>query len=249
MKVVAGFFSLTEVTVATEHHSYNEWHMLDHLPEQLTLPGIGWGQRWVSTPACRRARTTSTDPFDAVHYLTLYLLAPPLEQTLRDFAALARDLSDLGRFHRHRRTSLTGAFEIAHTRASVRTRVSDAAVPYRPNLGVHLRLDEVIAPEEVGSFDGWLSRDHLPALVALDGVAGAWWFRRSLREEPASGRVEQRITVAWLDAPPLDVAPVIAALPCPPPGLVRPLLDGPFASIEPYQWNWFDASARASGEP
>jgi len=77
VKVEAGFVSLTEVTDPTEHRSYNEWHQLDHLPEQLTLPGIAWGQRWVSTPACCTARAVSTAPFDDVHYLTLYLLAAP----------------------------------------------------------------------------------------------------------------------------------------------------------------------------
>ena len=55
-KVKVGFFSFTEITDPTEHHSYNEWHMLDHMPEQYPLDGIAYGQRWVSTPACRAAR-------------------------------------------------------------------------------------------------------------------------------------------------------------------------------------------------
>ncbi|MDQ3146781.1 MAG: hypothetical protein M3R01_07570 [Actinomycetota bacterium] len=232
MKVEAGFVSLTEVTDPTEHRSYNEWHQLDHLPEQLTLAGIAWGQRWVSTPACRAARAVSTAPFDDVHYLTLYLLAPPLDATLEDFQLLARDLSARGRFHRHRRTALTGAFEIVGTRASPRLRLSDAAVPYRPHLGIHVRLDEVVDPH-----DGWFTTEHLPALVALEGVAGAWAFRRG---PVAGGGAGQCVTVAWLDAPPLDVVAAIASLPDPPAGLVRPLLDGPFASIEPHRWAWFD---------
>ena len=51
-----GFFSFTEITDPAEHHSYNEWHQLDHMPEQYPLDGIAYGQRWVSTPACRAAR-------------------------------------------------------------------------------------------------------------------------------------------------------------------------------------------------
>lgn len=246
MKVVAGFFSLTEVTVATEHRSYNEWHMLDHLPEQLTLAGIGWGQRWVCTPACRRARSVSTAPFDDVHYLTLYLLGPPLEHTLDQFGRLARDLSDRGRFHRHRRTALTGAFEVMHSRASSRVRVSDAAVPYRPNRGIHVRLDEVDS-SGVDEHDRWLGSEHLPALVALDCVAGAWTFRRlTVAGKPENG--EQWITVSWLDDAPIGASSAIASLPGPPAGLVRPLLDGPFSSIEPYRWNWFDGQVSASAD-
>ena len=49
-KVVAGFFSFTEVE-AGAHRSYNEWHLFDHLPEQFVLPGIAGGWRWVRTPA------------------------------------------------------------------------------------------------------------------------------------------------------------------------------------------------------
>jgi hypothetical protein len=55
-KVKVGFFSFTEITDPSEHRSYNEWHQLDHMPEQYPLPGMAFGQRWVSTPACRAAR-------------------------------------------------------------------------------------------------------------------------------------------------------------------------------------------------
>ncbi len=248
MKIVAGFFSLTQVTVATEHRTYNQWHMLDHLPEQLTLPGIGWGQRWVSTPACKCARSVSTAQFDDVHYLTLYLLGPPLERSLADFARLARELADRGRFHRHRRTALTGTFEVVHCSAAPRVHVSGSAVPYRPNLGIHLRLDEVVDLDRIDLYDQWLARDHLPALVASEGVTGAWTFRRPPAPgRSASGAAGQRITVAWLDAPPLEVTAAIASLPQPPPSLVRPVLEGPFESIEPHRWDWFDESVRDGG--
>ena len=54
-KVSYGFFSFTEITDPTAHAAYNAWHQLDHLPEQYPLTGIVYGQRWVSTPACRAA--------------------------------------------------------------------------------------------------------------------------------------------------------------------------------------------------
>ena len=81
-----GFLSLTEVTPPGNHREYNEWHQLDHLPEQYPLAGIVFGQRWVSTPACRRLRLHSAPPLDRTHYLTLYILAEPIEQTLREFS-------------------------------------------------------------------------------------------------------------------------------------------------------------------
>ena len=50
---VIGFFSFTEVTDPGAHRAYNEWHQFDHLPEQFSIDGIVFGQRWVYTPACR----------------------------------------------------------------------------------------------------------------------------------------------------------------------------------------------------
>ncbi len=84
-KFKIGFFSFTEITDPAEHHSYNEWHMLDHMPEQYPIPGIVYGQRWVSTPACRAARAVSGEQLDPVHYLTCYLMTEPVEETLKEF--------------------------------------------------------------------------------------------------------------------------------------------------------------------
>ncbi len=68
-KVKVGFFSFTEITDPAEHRAYNEWHQLDHMPEQFPIPGIVYGQRWVSTPACRAARAVDDDPLagDPLH--------------------------------------------------------------------------------------------------------------------------------------------------------------------------------------
>src|SRR5437763_1569333 len=83
-----------------------------HLPEQFPLRGIAYGQRWVSTPACRAARTASAPLLDAIHYMTLYLITEPLDDTLREFRQLGRDLYDVGRFHLHRRAHLSGPFAL-----------------------------------------------------------------------------------------------------------------------------------------
>ena len=42
-KVQIGFFSFTEITDPAEHKSYNEWHQLDHMPEQFPLLGVVFG--------------------------------------------------------------------------------------------------------------------------------------------------------------------------------------------------------------
>ncbi len=133
-KIEIGFFSFTEITDPAEHRTYNEWHMLDHMPEQYPLDGVAYGQRWVSTPACRAARLVSEPPLDSVHYMTLYLMTEPVERTLREFRQLGRDLYKVGRFHLHRRAQLSGPFRFG--KASGRGPGADlgrgGAVPSEP---------------------------------------------------------------------------------------------------------------------
>ncbi len=207
-KVKVGFFSFTEVTDPAEHHSYNEWHQLDHMPEQYPLPGIAFGQRWVSTPACRAARTVSGPLLDPIHYVTLYLMTEPVDETLHAFRQLGRDLYRAGRFHHHRHAHLSGPFAVVDTAAASRVRISPEAVPYRPHRGVHV----TVGP----------ARD-LGALCAVDGVAGAWAFTDDVRT----------ITVAWLDDDPLVASARV-------PTIGGAELAGPFETITPWDWDWFD---------
>ena len=179
-----GFFSFTEITDPAEHHAYNAWHQLDHMPEQFRIPGVVWGRRWVSTPACRAARAVSAPPLDPIHYVTLYLMAEPVDDTLRDFYALGRELSELGRFHKHRRSHLSGPFRVTGMSAAPRVEVAAEVTPYRPDRGVHVVVTgPAVAPP-------------LDTIVAAPGVAGAWSFADDRRS----------ITVAWLDDDPLAVA-------------------------------------------
>jgi hypothetical protein len=209
-KVRVGFFSFTEITDPGEHHSYNEWHQLDHMPEQFPLPGIAYGQRWVSTPACRAARAVSGERLDATHYLTLYLVTDPVEETLETFVQWGRELYARGRFHKQRRALLSGPFELRECAVAPRVLISAAAVPYRPHHGVYVT---------VGATD-------LDRLCATPGVAGAWRFAADAHD----------LTVAWLDGAVLETAGRI-----PPPGSDA-IFAGPFETITPWEWGWFDGA-------
>ena len=106
MKATHGFVSFTEVD-AGAHQSYNQWHVFDHMPEQFPLPGIVFGQRWVLTPELR-SHMHASSPLDRIHYVTLYLMAEPIDATLRDFRALAVELREKDRFHTQRVSHLSG---------------------------------------------------------------------------------------------------------------------------------------------
>jgi hypothetical protein len=228
-KVKVGFFSFTEITDPGEHHAYNEWHQLDHMPEQFPLPGIAFGQRWVSTPGCRAARAVDGELLAPIHYVTLYLMTEPIDETLRDFMDLGRELHEVDRFHQHRRAHLSGPFLVDGTAAAPRVLVSAEAVPYRPNRGVYVVVAE---GDEPGVDTPGLD---IGAALEVPGVAGVWTFRP--RDDFAArwktGR--RTVTVCWLDGEPLAVAPGLDARLS-----GAPAFAGPFETVVPWQWDWFD---------
>jgi hypothetical protein len=219
-KVVAGFVSFTEVA-AGAHRSYNEWHLFDHLPEQLPLRGIAWGERWVLTPA-RRARSHLVPPLDRIHYVTLYLLAEPVDETIAEFFALAGELRAADRFHEHRTAHLAGPAAVTASSAAPRALVSAAAIPSRPSTGVHVRVEPAATPSTA------------IALADAPGVAGVWTFTGDGRSPATDGL---RFTWCWLDG---DVDETARALVAVPPADGASFV-ATLVPVDPRgRWDWFD---------
>ncbi|HLX87135.1 MAG TPA: hypothetical protein VKR22_01535 [Acidimicrobiales bacterium] len=240
-KVKVGFFSFTEITDPAAHHAYNEWHQLDHLPEQYPIPGIAWGQRWVSTPECRRARAVDGEQLAPIHYVTLYLMSEPVAETLGDFAALGRHLHEVGRFHEERRSLLSGPFTAIDAVASPRVLVSAAALPFRPCTGVYVMVEALGEGRDASGL--WRHGDAGP-LLEVPGVAGVWSFAADGPPPGTHWRPgRHRVTVCYLDGDPLEAAgslgPLLAGPERPDTGL-EPILAGPFETITPWRWDWFD---------
>jgi hypothetical protein len=251
--VKVGFVTLTEVTSPGNHVDYNIWHQLDHMPEQFAIPGVVCGQRWVLAPDCVAQTVTVDDPLGTFHYLTLYLMTEPVHETLEEFAEVRERLAKLGRFYEHRRARLSGAWVFLEALAAPRTLVAPEVIPYRPNRGIYVVIDEPAPDADQDSLDEYLRRrhtDHFPRLLDVPGVAGIWsfatrrWAFAKSEDPPLSVEAQDRtrITVAFLDEDPLAVAaaagPLVeehwAGAP------VRPRFAGPLSTITPWQWNWFD---------
>ena len=92
----------------------------------------------------------SEPPLDPIHYMTLYLMTEPVERTLREFMQLGRDLHAVGRFHLHRQAHLSGPFPFLGAAVAPRVLISAEAVPYRPNLGVYVEVDELRPADDIG---------------------------------------------------------------------------------------------------
>jgi len=249
--VVAGFFSFTEITDQSAHREYNQWHSLDHLPEQMPIPGIVHGQRWVFSPRCKALSNSAPSEFSNAHYLTLYLMRSPLDVTIDDFFNLASRLHAEDRFFAHRRALASGPLAVVETRSAPRVRVSAAALPFRPNRGVYA----------IVRTDPARSADDVESLLTVAGVAGVSRFRSFplgsgqhpddsvLR--PAGARrpgtpFAAEVTICYLDQDPLVVAGSIGELLAA--GSERdgnePAFAGPFETIVPWSWDWFDQKDR-----
>jgi hypothetical protein len=217
-----GFFSFTEVTDPIAHHAYNEWHQFDHLPEQFSIEGIQFGQRWVCSPRCAEARLAVSPLLARCHYMTLYLLRDA--DVLPEFFDLAQRLRRAGRFFEARQAHLSGPFDITGQWVSAATQVSAGVVPFRPGEGVYVvvsaaRSDQVGAP-----------------MHEVPGVAGVWEFVERPREGDAEATPGRRIAVGFVDGDLWQVAAQVGALCGGKEGLEWA---GPLERVDPYQWEWF----------
>jgi hypothetical protein len=209
---VLGFFSFTEVTDPSGHEAYNAWHQLDHLPEQFTIEGISFGQRWVRSPRCTAAEAATTEPLDPFHYMTLYLLRD--EDVIPPFMELAKRLHAADRFFAARRAVLSGPFEIVGQWAAPRVAVSAGAVPFRPSHGVYV----VVGPAVDGR-----------ALVDHPGVAGAWQFADAIRA--------RHLTVAFVDGELFGAASALSEVVAA--AGTRAEWAGPLERVDAFRWDWF----------
>lgn len=234
------FFSFPQLTDPRRHRDYNAWHQLDHQPENLALPGVLHGARWVRSPDCR-AVGTADDLLRDVDYVAMYWFAEPAEESVRRW----RELGDVTRQQGRRpdlgwtRRPLMGMFRPLKGYVNPRVRVSVDALPFRPHTGVYASVtayDEPLPPEADARFE-WYDRVAAPAMLDVPGVVGGWIFYG----QPVAGQTV-RIALYYLDDDPVEVAARVARLTAdwPASRAERPLLIGPLRTIQPWRWDWFD---------
>ena len=198
------FFSFPEVTEPDRHHDYNAWHQLDHRPENLALPGVLHGERWVRTPECRAASAVDADPvLSAAQYVAMYWFAEPAAASIEEWAELGQTTLEQGRRPELDWTvrRLHGFFRPFGGRVAPGVEISPEALPYRPHRGVvrggaARRGTERLRPRRPAS--AALHREHLPAVLARPGVLGTWSFTsrdvtlRERRRGPGAGPSRHR---------------------------------------------------------
>jgi len=203
---------------------YIEWHSLDHRPEQHRLPELRSSLRLVSTPACRKARAASVDPYDAVDHVMTYLFTD--EGALPGFIALGGALNVAGRMPIRLPSVGYMAANLAGKAAAARAVAGADVIPWRPAQGVYFIIEQ--------------GQASAASLIDVPGVAGVWWYHGALaprRFGDADARGRQ-ITYCYLDDDPVAVAGRLgeamrrrwAS------GDVQGLLAAPFFVIVPFDW-------------
>ena len=229
--------SMSARSATGDDAAYLEWHMLDHLPEQYQIDSMRHGQRFVSTPACRAVRAAAVDAYDDVEHLVTYLFAEPVGAGLTEFFELGPALHAAGRmpFSLPRRHVV--GYDVVGRHASPSALVADEVVPWRPNRGLYLLVEQVTARLSVDEL--WPSAE-VDELLDVDGVAGAWLLRGSSGRHPRLEPSDTRsISLCYLDADPADVGERLV------PWLERrwqrrqllPMLATPMVSVVPWQWD------------
>jgi hypothetical protein len=251
------FLSFAAVTPG-RHQEYNAWHQLDHRPENLLLPGVLAGERWVRTPECASAFPVADPALAGTHYVNSYWFRPPVAQSLADWQRLAELSFQQGRRPDVRIATrpMMGLWSPVSGWAADRVAVSPEALLLRPSRGVVLSLLRLEDPKSPPA-EAWLGeRERLcRELVAVDGVAGVWtasststtldpsWSPKaaSTTFDPAprdAGAIRAELVV--LDGNPWSMAdrlPVVER------GPAEDLFTSLLLPIRPWEWDWFDADA------
>ncbi|MGO9157038.1 hypothetical protein [Mycobacterium sp.] len=249
------FFSFVELSDPSRHREYNQWHQLDHRPENLLLPGVAWGDRWARPREYMQLGEVSVAEFAAIDYVAMYWFRAPYDESVAAWTKLAEDSFQWGRgpMLPGVRRPLAAFFTPVLGYVSPRVRISADALPFRPNRGLHLTLTMMDDPHGFAAHEQfrWQDRLRIPDLLECAGVAGAWTF--SLLEPlvhptlPVGGTEypsrSLRIRLLYLEDDPGVVAQEIAGREreldvagrgTPRPGAEQVLMSGPVRTIIPW---------------
>jgi len=245
------FFSFTSIPDPTQHRAYNAWHQLDHRPENLALPGVVGGERWVHAPACAAVSVAAPELAD-LHYVNMYWFADPVARSVAAWEELAERSFQWGRrddVHLARRLLMDHVRPL-HGAVAPGVRLSPAALAFRPNRGIVLAVSRFAEPRTAAAERRyrWWQDEYLPAHLGRDGVVGCWTFAGesnfAVHADLAAGlpAPSTRIAVFYVEDDPIEIAAGFAPVDDAP-DVETVLFQGPLLAIVPWQWEWFDSAA------
>ncbi len=255
------FLSLSKAREVHLHRDINAWHQLDHRPENLALPGVAHGERFVLPPSLAAASRRSGE-FADFDYANLYWFDEPVDASIATWAELAEQSLREGR--RPDVDLVDRAYMDFFRVAAMATGdlpLSPRAAYFRPGTGILLRVTALptdLTRSEQQARNSWEVGEMLPQLVETPGVAMAWVLESDPTLAPAewsaresargtSRRETVRVTLAVTEeVPPAEVLARLetdatrhwGTSPADDRSALR--FAGALETITPWQWSWFD---------
>lgn len=162
---------------------WNRWYDLEHVPPNLSMPGVMLGHRYVAPPALHDARRTDAgSPFADGHsvFLTLYTLCVEPASAFDDMTILRDKLydGDRMRFPADKKVVREGdVMRIEYALGDPTGTLEAEDVPFVGHTAI-----VVVQRRQHESLDAWYRTDWTPRVVALDGVHGVVSFTSVTRE-------------------------------------------------------------------
>ena len=249
-KIKAGVFAFASVDPGT-HDVYNWWHSSDHIPENLGVPGVQLGTRYVATPDLAAMRPPCYPELEPVQYVVMYFMGrPDVDRTIHEFHQTGNRLRASGRDFTHRGIHFASPFYYDGAYVAPRLPIAPGALPFRPHKGIHLTMLDLKDSSQHEAVKRYYDEVHFPDMCSLRGFAGAMRFV-SWGARPYAGFVnppERFIHIYFLDDEPLEaLADLRVQLPqwveagrglpeCP----RRVVCAGSFRSIPAGDYGWLD---------
>lgn len=192
---------------------FNRWYDLDHLPENVALPGIIAARRYVATPDCKAQRVAAE--LEALSggrgtFCTTYLFgAEDLGAVQGQMSMLARRLAKEGRMFRRARAVFYAAHRLMSTHVSKTVPAAPEAAPFLGHRGIYVSMGEVAEPGQRAEVAAWFEEVHIPDILEVPGILAC------LRLEPVDPEQGGRFTNLFLLAgdPVKTVEGIYARLP------------------------------------
>lgn len=241
------FFSFIKLEDPSVRREYNMWHQLDHLPENRALPGVIWGDRWALTEEYKAA---ARGKYRDIDFVGQYWFADPTDQAVAEWTQLGEDSFQWGRgpLIPGIKRELLAFFKPVKGYTTPAARVSAEVLPMRPHTGVHITAVQFEEAHSLETHEAHFKQDRevIPALIAEEGVIGAWTFSfhsaqrhdsLPFDETEEAERGSMRVRVVFLEGDPLEVSrrldKIERRLDPQPAGTL--LLSAPLKTITPWQ--------------
>lgn len=220
---------------------WNRWYDLEHVPPNVSMPGVMLGRRYVATPdlhGCRVVDATSGFAHGRGTFLTIYTLCGDPANAFTDMTVLRDKLYAGNRMTFPPEKKAVREGDVLALQWAVADASRSCVAEDVPFVG-HTSL--LVVQRRGGSAVGeWYRDTWAPAVVALDGVHGVMSLISATREG-------LELDIVFLEGDAVTQTRIIRAA-APHHADATIVLDTPFASIDPLRYPFADA-IRASSLP